>query len=118
MNNINKIAGIVLLSVGLALILGSVFYSFQVFTGKVQAPEALKVEQKVSVQFQPGGSGSGDDADIRRALQEIVDQNIKGMIPAELVLNSFNLIAFSVFVTILIFAGTQIAGLGARLMRS
>jgi len=113
-----KIIGLVLLLAGLALIGGSLYYSYQIYTGKIQPPTVMQIENRVSVEIQQKGTGTLSQAELQKQVQTMIEDNIKQILPTELIQKSFNLIVFSIFATILIFAGTQVAGLGIKLMTS
>ncbi|PIS17416.1 MAG: hypothetical protein COT59_00765 [Candidatus Nealsonbacteria bacterium CG09_land_8_20_14_0_10_42_14] len=102
MSPIRKFIGIVLLASGLVIIFYSLYSSYNIFTAKTSAPEIFRVEADTP----PQGGG----------VEEIISEQLKGMIPADSIPQLLNLIAWSIFAGILIFAGAQIAGLGVKLI--
>jgi len=109
---INKIFGWFLLAIGLIIIFGSLYFSFNIFTNRNEAPEIFKLE-KVDKEI--------DNADLMalspEAMQEIIQEQVKNMMPSEFMSKLLNLISWSIFAGILIFAGSRVSGIGIRLMR-
>jgi len=108
MNLIKTPLGIVLLFLGLALIFYSLYTSFNIFTGNAEAPQVFK-EQIVAQET--GGQ------DLQAQLQNMLEQQLKGMLPFDSITNLLNLISWSILAGILIFGGAQVAGLGIKLIK-
>ena len=104
---INKALGIILLFLGLAIILGTLYFSFNIFTAKAAPPQIFKMEN------QAASPSQGFDEQI----QEIVSEQLKGLIPVDSITTILNLIAWSIFAGILVFAGAHISGLGIKLIK-
>ena len=105
-----KIPGLVLLFGGLIIILYSIYSSYNIFTAKAFAPEIFKVEEKTISQK----SGSQD---IQAQLQNLLQEQLRGLVPAGSLPQLLNLLSWSIFAGILIFGGGQIAGLGIKLLK-
>ena len=105
MRLIRKFFGWVLLFLGLVIIFYALYASYQIFTAKESAPEIFSVEP--SIEAVSGASG----------LDELIQQKLKGLVPAEAILGFLNLISWSVFAFILIFGGSKISGLGIKLLK-
>lgn len=109
----NKITGYVLFAVGLLLIIGTLFYSYRIFTGSALAPVLFK---PLVVQ----GDKTSTPSTIQEQLQQQMDTTIKEqllkMLPADAIPKILNLMSWSVLAGILIFGGGQIAGLGIRMI--
>lgn len=110
MGFIKKIFGWVLLFLGLATILYSLYASYNIFTAKTAAPEIFRVEAK-------GTTAIPKTQDIESQMQKMIQEQLQGILPAGSILELLNLIAWSIFAGILIFGGTQIAGLGIKLIK-
>lgn len=106
---IKKSLGLILLFLGLAIILYGLYASFNIFTAKTVAPEIFKTEKQIAVQ--DGGQG------VEAQFQEIIQEQLKGMIPTGSMASLLNLIAWSIFAGILMVGGGQIAGLGIKLLK-
>ncbi|MFH1841187.1 MAG: hypothetical protein ABH800_00170 [Candidatus Nealsonbacteria bacterium] len=107
METTGKISGFLLLFLGLAVIFYSLYSSFNIFTAKTEAPEIFVLEKQDSVS---GGS-------LQIELQEAISEQLKGFLPANSLPKLFNLLAWSIFAGILIFAGTQVSILGIKLIK-
>jgi len=113
-----RILGFLLLITGLVVIALSIFTSFMIFTGKIDAPNVIKIQSIVNVQVQQSGQNPVNSSDIQKELQKMIDQGIKDLVPAEIISRILNLMIFALFASFMIFAGAQIAGLGVKLMRT
>ena len=105
---IKKILGLVLLFLGLIIILYSLYSSFNIFTAKTSAPEIFKTE---IVPSQKNGGG------LEAQVQQMIGEQLKGILPANSIPQLLNLISWSIFAGILIFGGTQITTLGIKLIK-
>ena len=104
-----KFLGLVLLFLGLIIILYSLYSSYNIFNAKNQAPEIFAIEKVKSM--------SGQTQDIEAQLQNLLQEQLKGLLPAGSVPQLLNLMSWSIFAGILIFGGSQISGLGIRLIK-
>ncbi len=104
---IKKILGLILLFLGIAVIFYAVYSSFNIFTGKEVAPEIFEA---------PAAVKSSGAPDLQTQMQNMIGEQLKGMLPTGSITTFLNLASWSVFVGILIFAGAQIAGLGIKLI--
>ena len=108
--NSKKIFGWLLLIVGLMIIFCSLYFSFNIFIDKAQAPEIFKLEENNQKKILEG-------IDMQEQMEEMVENQIKKMIPSEFISKLLNLISWSIFAGILIFAGSRVAGIGVKLIR-
>lgn len=104
---LTKILGLLLLILGLTIILYTIFYSYQIFTGKMPAP----------VIFDFASANSLDIFDLDAQIENIIGSQFQQMIPSGSIAKIFNLVSWSIFAGILIFAGSQIANLGVKLLK-
>ena len=112
MNFTKNFFGWVLLLAGIFIIFYALYSSFNIFTAKTPAPEIFKIEsQTAEVQ------GSGVQG-VQAQMQEMVQEQLKGILPADSLPQLLNLIAWSVLAGILIFGGAQISSLGIKLLRT
>lgn len=103
--------------IGLIVIGWSIFWSFNIFTAKTSAPEVFKFEDKAqdSSQTQTGTPTTLDE--LQKQMESAVSEQIKQLIPVELIYNLLNLISWAVFASFLVFAGFYIGSLGIKLIR-
>lgn len=113
---IKKIFGWVLLVIGLIIIFGSLYFSFNVFMGRSEAPEIFKLEKANEKTEEVDLSGFSPE-EIQDQMQKVIEEQISNIMPAEFTSKLFNLISWSIFAGILIFAGSRVSSIGIRLMR-
>lgn len=108
--NTERILGIILLVAGLGVIGYTLFLSFDFFTGQAEPPEVFVIERPV-VQEQTSPKS------IEEAIPQLLESQLQNILPLDSLPRMLNLAVWSVFAGILIFAGTQIASLGIKLMK-
>jgi len=108
---LKRSTGWILLLVGILIIFWSLYSSYNIFTAKTPAPEIFKEkEEKVlSPEVKPG--------DLEAQMEKMIGEQLKGILPADSIPQLLNLISWSIFAGILIFGGTQISGLGIKLIK-
>lgn len=114
-----KVFGWILLCLGLVLIFYSSFHTYNIFMGKAQPPTVFNVgEEKATVQ-PPSQKETGQVSkeEIEKIAAEAFQQQLDTMIPKNALPRLLNLVSWSVLAGILIFAGTQISGLGISLLK-
>ena len=105
---IKKTLGLILLVLGIVIICYSLYSSFNIFTAKTAAPDIFKLETQALSQK----TGQG----IETQIQDMIGEQLKGILPTDSISSMLNLVAWSIFAGILIFGGAQIAGLGIKLI--
>jgi len=140
----NKIVGWAFLAIGLAVIFWGIYSSYSVFTGKTKAPEIFTVPiiaQNLQDAQNSGVAGSKVDqmdpaklqnlspsdlqkiqvqqqAQVQDMLQKNISNQFEKMIPSDAIIKMMNLSSWSVFVFILIYAGSKISDLGIKLLKN
>ncbi len=102
-----KILGLILLIAGLAVIGWTLHSSYNIFTGKTAAPEIFALPEAEDVQVKTE----------QITQEQLMEEQLKEIFPTELFPELLNLIAWSILAFILIFGGSQIAGIGIKLIR-
>ena len=110
-NTITKSVGFILLIGGVAVIGWTMLYSFNIFTGKSPVSEVFKVPQEKTINQKAGSQ------DIEAQLQQALGEQLKGVLPADVLPKTLNLAAWSMLAGILILGGGQLAGLGIKLIK-
>ncbi|MDP2926563.1 MAG: hypothetical protein Q8N65_00245 [bacterium] len=112
-----KILGLVLLTAGLAIIVWGLYSSFQIFTAKVQPPEifVLPLQEKMSPAKSSANSLLGGLMGVD--IEKVMGSEIQKILPADYLPRLLNLLSWSVFSGILFFGGSQLAGLGIKLIK-
>ncbi|MGB3988292.1 MAG: hypothetical protein WBK67_01200 [Minisyncoccales bacterium] len=108
------LAGWVLLSLGVILIIWILYTSYGVFTGGRIAPNIFEKEEIVSVE-KPKVSVDLNDPEID--LNQIMAEQIQSTIPFDAIFDILNLISWSILSFIVIFGGSKISGLGIKLLK-
>jgi len=112
---INKIFGYILVIVGLIIIGGALFQSYNIFTGNISAPLVFKT-QAVS-QNSENNKALNLQEQLQKQMEEAVKQQIGQMLPAGAITDILNLISWSILAGILIFGGGQISGIGVKMIK-
>ena len=112
-----KILGLVLLTAGLAVIVWGLYSSFQIFTAKVQPPDifVLQPQGKTSPAKSSANSLLGGLMGVD--IEKVMGSEIQKILPADYLPRLLNLLSWSVFSGILFFGGSQLAGLGIKLIK-
>jgi len=106
---IKKTFGVFLIIIGLIVIFSALYSSFNIFTDKADPPEIFKTPPAQA-------SKSVGSQDVQAQLQNMLQEQLRGMLPADSFVTFLNLASFSAFAGILILGGTQISGLGIKLL--
>lgn len=107
------------------MIFWSIYSSYNIYTGLTTAPQVFKIENteiestssneiKPVVQTKNPQELQGQMEDI--IASQIGDQ-MKSMIPSDYLPKILNLVIWSLFAGLLIFAGSQISGIGTKLIK-
>ena len=111
-----KIVGWVLLVCGVLLIGWGVWSSAEIFTAKKVAPEIFKTLETEQGTGQQKKLLTAQEQ-MQQDMQGVIQEQLKNMIPDGSITSMLNLIAWSVFMTILIFAGGKVAMIGVSLLK-
>ncbi|MBI2626346.1 MAG: hypothetical protein HYW69_02000 [Candidatus Nealsonbacteria bacterium] len=111
MNLIKKFFGLALLIGGLGIILYGLYSSYNIFTAKQEAPVIFETPKQSSA------AQKGDVLDLQSQLQNVLGEQLQGILPAGSAPQLFNLISWSIFAGILMLGGGQISGLGIKLLK-
>ena len=106
---IKKTLGLILFFLGIAIILYTLYSSFNIFTAKAAPPEIFKITEQT-----PSAEGAQG---LEAQLQEMINEQLRGIIPVDSIPTLLNLIAWSILAGILIFGGAQISSLGIKLIK-
>ena len=119
--NIRKLSGWLLLIIGLSIIFFALYSSYNIFITKKAVPEIFQFSKEETVlennQEVQGSQKIEEALDIEEDIKKNIEEQMESIFPAEVISKFFNLIAWAIFVGILIFGGTQISGLGIRLIK-
>jgi hypothetical protein len=111
-----RIFGWVLLVAGLVIIFGSLYSSYNIFTGKAEVPEIFKMEAK-EIEAQKKGKTPTTPAELQKEMERMVGEQLKSILPPDTLPKFLNLVIWSMLAFILIFGGSQISSLGIKLIK-
>jgi len=118
-----NILGWALIIVGLVMILGDIFVSYNYFTGKDKFPEIFK-EAQISSTKEPA-STSGNTTDVQQKLQNQVNESINNsiqdqvsrMLPSGSISTMLNASLWSIFAFFILSAGAKLVSLGGGFIK-
>ena len=108
--SIERIFGFIILLAGITIIGVVLYTSFSIFTGKTTPPEIFSI---TSIQQVKQTADS-----IEAQLQNVIGEQLAGIIPVGTIPQLLNLSVWSMFVGLVIFGGAQIASLGVKLLKT
>ena len=114
--NYTKFIGWILFAVGLIIIFYSILASYNIFTGKSPVPLIFKIKEGEAT-FQQGVTTPEGKSPSEIILEEKLREQLRTLIPVDYLPKLFNLIAWSIFASILIFAGARLSDLGIKLLK-
>jgi len=112
MNSFTKIAGWLLFFIGLLIIVMTIWYTYNVFSAKAGIPEYFQTPKETKT-----ASTTAEGQDMQALLQKNIQEELKGLIPSDLITKSLNLAAWAMLALILMSGGSRISDLGIRLIR-
>jgi len=105
-----KIIGWLTFLAGISIILFTLYFSYNIFTGKVEVPEIFAFE----LETQPT---QGETPGLQDQLGQMITEQLKNILPLEAISTLLNLVVWAMGAGLLIFGGSQIAGLGIKLIK-
>jgi hypothetical protein len=112
-----------LLFAGVAIICSVLYFSYNIFTAQSEVPEIFniaEIEEQNNLPVLPDLSKGTEGMDPKiqqEIMSRMVGEQINAIFPTAFLATLFNLIAWSIFAGIAIFGGSQLSGLGIRLIR-
>lgn len=108
--NLTEPIGWITFLLGVSIMIFTIYQSYNIFTGKIEAPEIFEQEvRKTQAPTEITTTQSG--------IQEMISEQLKGILPVGSIYKLLNLSVWTIFAGIFLFAGTQIAGLGIKLIK-
>ena len=108
--NFTKFIGWLTFLAGVSIIIFTLYFSFNVLTGKVELPEFFQ-SQTVQAPASQQETFPGQEE-----MGRLISEQLKGLLPEGVVPKILNLLVWSILAGILIFGGAQIANLGIKLL--
>ena len=111
-----KIFGWLLLLAGVVIIGWTLYSSYNIFTGKSAVPEIFELPKEEVKAPAPTGKIT-EIQDIQAQLQQMLGEQLKGILPLDILPKMLNLGVWGMLAGILIFGGAQISSLGIKLIK-
>lgn len=115
--NFTKISGWVLLALGLLIIGWTLYSSYGIFTGKAEMPKLFKITGQEAQAPAVQGKLPTTQAELQEEMGKMMGEQLKLMLPLDVIPKMLNLFAWSMLAGILILGGAQIGGLGIKLIK-
>lgn len=109
-----KIISLLLLLLGVAIILYTIYNSYRIFTAKTAAPEIFK---QSAFELNGNQNDTGLDSRGNVDVNKIIRFQVEQLLPTGSVTNILNLVSWSILAGIMIFGGSQISILGIKLLK-
>jgi uncharacterized membrane protein YiaA len=104
-----KILGWIILILGIGAIIWGLWTSIDIFTGQRATYEVFK--------YTPIENNSLQKGNTEENIENIIREQISNMFPPEVLFKFFNLVAWGIFMMILITAGGKLANIGIGLIK-
>jgi hypothetical protein len=101
--------GWILLIIGVILIFWGIYYSYQIFTLKVEPPQIFKSSEENV--FNGGGEEPQDQ------LRIAIEEQLNNLLPVNAVPKLLNLVVWSMFSVILFMGAAHVSAIGVRLIK-
>jgi hypothetical protein len=114
-----NIIGWVTFFTGLAIIVWTLYSSYNIFTRKSAVPEFFKITEEKVTQTplsQKGKLPTSPEA-LQKEIGTMIGEQLKGILPVDTLYKILNLLCWSTLAWILIFGGAQISSLGIKLLK-
>ena len=110
-----KILGWLLLTLGILIVIYSLFISYKIFTGESRAPDLFKIEEKAEIVQRETAKSLESQAE--GIVREELQKQFQKMMPSDSIPQFLNLISWSMLAGILILGGAQLSSLGIKLIK-
>src|SRR4030042_2556099 len=117
MDRSTKIFGWVLLVAGVVIIGWTLYSSYNIFTGKAALPGIFEIEKKVTEAPTQEEETAPGSTEIQKETEKIVGEQLRELLPTDVLPKLLNLAVWSMLAFILIFGGSQISSLGVKLVK-
>ena len=112
--SVQKILGTLLIVAGLIIIGFSLFQSWQIFTGKTNAPNLFSGNEQTIEEVV-----EQDALDpLQQQLDSLLNKQLGKLLPADSIPVMLDLGAWSIFASLLFFGGAQVSSIGVKLLKT
>ena len=113
-----KVFGWFLLIIGVLLIGWGIWSSYEIFTTRRPAPEIFKIREAQEISMLPEKTGKDLQIQMQQQMEKTFKEQLEKLLPPDFLPKLFNLIAWSIFMFILVFAGGKLSFIGIRLLKA
>ncbi|MCD6500769.1 hypothetical protein J7K42_01985 [bacterium] len=109
-----KVIGWTLFLIGVLVIIWGIWSSFEIFTAKKPPYEIFKTPEAEEVSLKQEKAGL--EGQMQEQMQQVIKEQFEKMLPSDFLPKLFNLIAWSIFMGILVFGAGKLSSLGIKLL--
>lgn len=115
--NLKTILGWLLIVAGIVVITWTLYYSYQVFTGKLVAPLFFVEEKGGKIKFDTNADKTPSNInELPKDVGVLIGDQLKNILPTDAVIRILNLVVWSMLAWILISGGGQLSSLGIKML--
>ncbi|MBD3208494.1 MAG: hypothetical protein GF370_03500 [Candidatus Nealsonbacteria bacterium] len=115
--NTFKVIGWITFGAGLAIILFSLYSTYQIFTGEKLPPQIFAINLPQEESLETPAKAPTSQEEMMELLQQQLSSQFSKMIPSDTLPKLLNLLIWTVGAGVLIFGGSQISSLGIKLVK-
>ncbi len=104
-----KVFGVLLLVLGVGIIIWTLVFSYNIFTGETETPVYFDIKQEEVL-----SPTDNNELDVEKLMEE----QISAIISTDDIREMFNLVVWSILAFILIFGGSQLASIGIKIIKN
>ena len=113
---IKRILGTILIFIGLAMFYWDITTSYYYFTAQQEFPQVF-IQATSDVQENKALSGSAIQNQMNAIVGDQINQQISKLVPGNTITEMLNASVWSIFATLLIYAGAKIIGIGRDFLK-
>lgn len=104
-----QIIGWILIVLGILIVLSTIYSTYLNFTGQSDFPQIFSVQEAQVVPQAGGAEGQ---------MVEMIKNSLKEFIPEDATVKMFNMVAWIMLATFLVFSGSKLVSMGGTLLKT
>jgi len=113
-----KVFGWFLLIIGVLIIFWGIYSSFEIFTAKRPPYEIFKTPEVKEVSLEREKTEKDLQVQVQEEMEQTIKEQFEKMLPQGSLVKFLNLISWSIFIGILVYAGGRLSALGISLLKT